>query len=114
MPKATKTKPSKAKPAKAKKDPNAPKKALSAYLLFANDNRARIREENPDASFGQIGKLLGAEWKEATEATKQKYSALQEKDKARYAKAMSSYTPGEEAEKSEEEAEAPADDDDDE
>ncbi|KAJ3222178.1 Ribonucleoside-diphosphate reductase large subunit, partial [Chytriomyces hyalinus] len=111
---ATKAKPSKAKPAKAKKDPNAPKKALSAYLLFANENRARIREENPDASFGQIGKLLGAEWKEASEATKQKFSALQEKDKARYAKAMSSYTPGEEAEKSEEEAEAPADEDDDE
>ncbi|KAI8609794.1 high mobility group box domain-containing protein, partial [Chytriomyces sp. MP71] len=85
---ATKEKVSKPK---AKKDPNAPKKAVSAYLLFANDNRARIKEENPSATFGEIGKYLGAEWKEASEAVKQKYAALQEKDKQRYAAAMKKY-----------------------
>ncbi|KAJ3137668.1 Non-histone chromosomal protein 6 [Physocladia obscura] len=78
---------------RSKKDKNAPKKALSAYLLFANANRQRIRDENPDASFGEIGKILGAEWKEISEADKQKYVALQEKEKERYAKDMKSYKP---------------------
>jgi len=39
---------------KPSKDPNAPKKASSAYMQFSIANRARIKEENPDASFGDI------------------------------------------------------------
>lgn len=35
-----------------KKDPKAPKRALSAYMFFSQDWRDRIRTENPDASFG--------------------------------------------------------------
>lgn len=42
------------KPArKTKKDPNAPKRALSAYMFFSQDWRERIKTENPDAGFGQ-------------------------------------------------------------
>jgi len=37
---------------KAKKDPKAPKRALSAYMFFSQDWRERIKAENPDASFG--------------------------------------------------------------
>jgi len=45
----------KAKPKKrAKKDPNAPKRALSAYMFFTNSNRGKVKEENPDAGFGEI------------------------------------------------------------
>ena len=35
-----------------KKDPKAPKRALSAYMFFSQDWRERIKTENPDASFG--------------------------------------------------------------
>lgn len=42
-----------AKPAKAKKDPNAPKRPLSAYMFFSQDQRTTVKDENPDASFGQ-------------------------------------------------------------
>jgi hypothetical protein len=42
----------KSKPAKAKKDKNAPKRALSAYMFFSQDWRERIKTENPDAGFG--------------------------------------------------------------
>ena len=42
------------KPArKGKKDPNAPKRALSAYMFFSQDWRERIKAENPDAGFGE-------------------------------------------------------------
>ncbi|KAJ3065631.1 Non-histone chromosomal protein 6 [Podochytrium sp. JEL0797] len=92
-PKEPKAKAAKRAP-KAKKDPLAPKKAVSAYLLFSNANRTRIKEENPSATFGDLGKLLGAEWKTISDEEKQKYVLLQEKDKKRYAEAMKSYTPG--------------------
>jgi structure-specific recognition protein 1 len=39
---------------KKKKDPNAPKKAQSAYNFFMSKNRAAIKEENPDATFGEL------------------------------------------------------------
>lgn len=41
-----------AKSGKKKKDPNAPKRPLSAFMLFSQDKRASIKEENPDVTFG--------------------------------------------------------------
>lgn len=55
---------------KAKKDPKAPKRALSAYMFFSQDWRERVKAENPDAGFGEIGKLLGARWKELSDEEK--------------------------------------------
>ena len=40
---------------KGKKDPKAPKRALSAYMFFSQDWRERIKAENPDAGFGELG-----------------------------------------------------------
>jgi structure-specific recognition protein 1 len=39
---------------KKKKDKRAPKKALSAYNYYMAENRDRIKEENPDVTFGEI------------------------------------------------------------
>ena len=33
-------------------DPNAPKRGLSAYMFFANEQRENVREETPGISFG--------------------------------------------------------------
>lgn len=35
------------------KDPNAPKRGLSAYMFFANEQRENVREENPGIKFGK-------------------------------------------------------------
>lgn len=37
---------------KAKKDPAAPKRGLSAYMFFSQDQRATVKEESPEATFG--------------------------------------------------------------
>ena len=42
----------KAPKTRGKKDPKAPKRALSAYMFFSQDWRERIKAENPDAGFG--------------------------------------------------------------
>ncbi|ORZ08608.1 non-histone chromosomal protein 6 [Absidia repens] len=67
-----------------KKDPNAPKRGLSAYMFFSQANRNKVKEENPDATFGQLGKILGQKWKEMSDEEKKPYHHQAEKDKARY------------------------------
>jgi hypothetical protein len=60
-------------PAKKKeKDPNAPVKPKTSYLLFAADTRAKIAKANPSFSFGEIAKEVSKLWKEATAETKKK------------------------------------------
>ncbi|KJA22161.1 hypothetical protein HYPSUDRAFT_41316 [Hypholoma sublateritium FD-334 SS-4] len=90
MPKEATTKPRRKAAEKAekpkgkpKKDPNAPKRALSAYMFFSQDWRERIKTENPDAGFGEVGKLLGAKWKELDDAEKKPYIDQAARDKER-------------------------------
>jgi len=82
------------KPTKrAKKDPNAPKRAKSSYMYFMEVNRERIKNENPGASFGEIGKLVGAQWKAMSDNEKKKYEDMANTDKTRYKNEMQDYTP---------------------
>ncbi|KAH7921141.1 hypothetical protein BV22DRAFT_1039015 [Leucogyrophana mollusca] len=67
----------------ASKAKGGPKRALSAYMFFSQDWRERIKTENPDAGFGEVGKLLGAKWKELDEDEKKPYVELAAKDKLR-------------------------------
>ncbi|RPD60815.1 hypothetical protein L226DRAFT_533002 [Lentinus tigrinus ALCF2SS1-7] len=76
---------------KGKKDPKAPKRALSAYMFFSQDWRERIKAENPDAGFGEIGKLLGAKWKELDDEEKKPYLDQAAADKARAEKEKDEY-----------------------
>ena len=64
------------KPAKkkAKRDPNAPKRPPSAYLLYGKTERTRIIAENPEATFGDIAKLVAAEWAKLTEEDRKPYN----------------------------------------
>ena len=62
-----------------------PKKPLSAYIIFGNEQRQRVREENPEASVTEQITLLGAAWKALTEEQRQVYEEKAEADKARYA-----------------------------
>jgi len=78
---------------KRKKDPNAPKKALSSYMYFMNRNRARIKEANPDASFGDVARLVAAEFRSLTPDQKKIYEDLAAKDRLRYQKEMSKFVP---------------------
>lgn len=68
---------------KAKKDPDAPKRPLSAYMFFSQDQRERVKNANPEAGFGEVGRLLGAKWKEMSEAEKKPYNDMANRDKAR-------------------------------
>jgi len=66
--------------AKKLKDPNKPKKPLTAYFRFLKDHRARVKAENPDLKPPHLTKKCGALWKEFDPEQKKKYveEALEE------------------------------------
>ena len=71
---ATPTKKAAAKPVKAPKAKKEKKEraptAPSPYIIFCKEKRPDIVAKNPSASFGEIGKLLGAQWGSLTESEK--------------------------------------------
>jgi len=71
------------KPKKVK-DPNAPKRALSGFFWFSNDERQKVRAANPDFGVGDIAKELGRRWAECPEDIKAKFEALAANDRQRY------------------------------
>ncbi|CAG7851166.1 SubName: Full=NHP6A-Nonhistone chromosomal protein related to mammalian HMG1 {ECO:0000313/EMBL:CCA71859.1} [Serendipita indica DSM 11827] len=79
--------PKEAKPKKEKvtkkKDPHAPKKALSPYMFFTQEWREKIKDENPGIGFGEVAKRLGAKWKSMTDEEKEPYVQKHQADKKR-------------------------------
>uniref|UniRef100_A0A7R9ZNK2 HMG box domain-containing protein n=1 Tax=Craspedostauros australis TaxID=1486917 RepID=A0A7R9ZNK2_9STRA len=76
---------------KKKKDPNEPKKPLSAYNLYMRENRARAQEENPEAKFGDLAKIIARQFGALSPKEKAKYDAMAATDKDRYKRAMAAY-----------------------
>ncbi|KAL6169323.1 Non-histone chromosomal protein 6 [Exserohilum turcicum] len=89
---------SKADGGKKKKDPNAPKRGLSAYMFFANEQREKVREDNPGIKFGEVGKLLGEKWKALNDKQRQPYEAKAAADKKRYEQEKAAYQAADEEE----------------
>lgn len=85
------TKSGKPKKERQKKDKNAPKKALSAFMFFSNDKRAQVKEDNPGIAFGDVGKKIGELWKAITPEDKAPYDRQAASDKERAASEMAAY-----------------------
>lgn len=56
---------------KKKKDPNEPTKPVSAYALFFRDTQAAIKGQNPNATFGDVSKIVASMWDGLGEEQKQ-------------------------------------------
>ena len=44
-----------------KRDPKEPKK-VTAYILFRKDKQASIKMQDPNATFGEVSKIVAAAW----------------------------------------------------
>ena len=60
------------------------KKPVSAYVIFSNMNREKVKKSNPKLSPKEILTLLGSMWKKLTDDDKVEYNELAAEDKARY------------------------------
>ncbi|XP_070701872.1 TOX high mobility group box family member 4-A [Pempheris klunzingeri] len=74
-----------------KKDPNEPQKPVSAYALFFRDTQAAIKGQNPNASFGEVSKIVASMWDSLAEEQKQVYKRKTETAKREYLKALAAY-----------------------
>ncbi len=79
------------KPKKTKKPKQGPKKPLSAYMIFVQRMRPVVNDQNPDATFATLSKILGAKWSAMTDKERKKYVDLAEIDKLRYSDEMDDY-----------------------
>lgn len=80
------SKKSKKKVVKKMKDPNAPKKAKTAYICFLTEFRKT--NTNKGSKLISIG---AAQWKEMSEQDKKKYVEMETKDKERFAAEFKKY-----------------------
>ena len=55
------------------KDPNEPKKPLSAFMLFKDDNMAHLKAEQPSLKPTEVMQQLGRDWGELEDEEKQAY-----------------------------------------
>ncbi|XP_030607587.1 epidermal Langerhans cell protein LCP1-like isoform X2 [Archocentrus centrarchus] len=79
------------KKGRKKKDPNEPQKPVSAYALFFRDTQAAIKGQNPNASFGEVSKIVASMWDSLAEEQKQVYKRKTEAAKREYLKALAAY-----------------------
>jgi len=78
---------------KPARDPNAPKRNMSAYLLYQNAMREQFKALNPAMTFGQLAKYTSAMYAELPPLEKETWVARAEADKARYLNELASYIP---------------------
>lgn len=80
-----------------KKPKGMPKRPLSAYNLYFQAERSKIVAKQEEAGDGQrigfegLGKIIGKQWRDLSNADKKVYEKLAEKDSERYRKEMETY-----------------------
>jgi next-to-BRCA1 protein 1 len=57
---------------------------LSGYMLFANENRHKVRDGNPGSSFGHVGRALSNNWKALSKEEQGTYIARAAPERERY------------------------------
>eukprot|EP00977_Amphora_coffeiformis_P007350 scaffold1591_cov176-Amphora_coffeaeformis.AAC.3 len=73
------------------KDPNAPKKPMSAFLAFGNERRGIIAEANPSLTGTEISSLLSKLWKECPADVKQSYRDREAREREEFKKKLAAW-----------------------
>jgi len=82
---------SKPRSKKSGKDPNMPKRPMSAYFLWMNENRERIKEEYGCDGVAEVSKKAGEIWKEMGEGERAEWEEKQREAKEKYEEEMKEY-----------------------
>lgn len=73
------------------KDPNAPKRPMSAYFLFVKEMRGGIAQENPALKNTEILSELGRKWRNMDESSREPYVKEAKKKSEEYFLEMKKY-----------------------
>ena len=58
------------------KDPNAPKRPASSYILFQNEVRKELKERHPDLTNADLLALISEQWKSMSDEQKEESCVL--------------------------------------
>lgn len=67
------------------------RRPVSAYALFFRDTQAAIKGSNPNASFGEVSKIVASMWDSLDADHKNVYKKKTEAAKKEYLKALAAY-----------------------
>nr|XP_054751063.1 protein polybromo-1-like isoform X1 [Lytechinus pictus] len=59
-----------------KKDDSKMVRNPSAFILFASENRAACRKNNPEMTFGDISRSIGQDWRNLSKKEKQRFESM--------------------------------------
>jgi high mobility group protein B2 len=71
---------------KERKEKSGVKRALSAYMFYCKEKRPEFKKEHPKASFSELGKICGEQWKSLSDEDKKPFEKMHDDDKIRYEK----------------------------
>lgn len=78
---------------RTRKDPRAPKRSKSAYILFSIENRESVKAEiGSGARVGDIAKKTSQRWKALSDADRAHWEKLSKADRDRYQEEKKSYS----------------------
>jgi HMG (high mobility group) box len=58
---------------RSQKDPNAPKRPMSAFLAYSHAKRAEVKKKSPNMNNAEISRVLAQLWKDAPEEEKKEH-----------------------------------------
>jgi len=73
------------------RDPNAPRRSTSSYLMYQNAKREQFKIDNPGMTFGQLSKYTSHMYKSLSPEEKEVWVELARKDKIRYDEEKTNY-----------------------
>lgn len=73
------------------KDPNCPKKPGNAYILFGNDQRDKLKTEDPTLAAKDVMTRIGKLWHDVSEKDKAYYDEKSKQLMLQYKKELQSY-----------------------
>uniref|UniRef100_A0A3B5L4X8 FACT complex subunit SSRP1 n=1 Tax=Xiphophorus couchianus TaxID=32473 RepID=A0A3B5L4X8_9TELE len=76
---------------KKQKDKAGPKRPMSAYMLWLNSSRERIKSENPGISITEISKKAGEMWRQLNKDEKEEWETKAGEAKRQYDKLKKEY-----------------------
>ena len=62
----------------------APKRPMSAYLMFSNARRGTVKKEHPELSNGDLSRALSKQWREASPSRKAEYVQREQELRQQY------------------------------
>ena len=70
--------------AKAERNPNTPKKPMTSYFIYMNENRSDVKAADPSLTFTTLTRKLTENWRALGKEEKKVYEDMAVRDKERY------------------------------